>query len=623
MQPVELAVNLLAPVRALRVCLGGDKLEYAPSQDEALSRPVEAPADFDWNSAYGLYLKGKESARQRAYAEAREAFQACLELEPNFVPALVEMASLANRRADRAAAREFALKALRVDTYDPGANYQLGLASAALTRRADAKEAFSIAALSPGWRGAACLELAKALLREQHYERALASARDSLENNARNLDALQLRACVCRLQGDHLGAQSALKALLELDPLNHFAHFEQYLQDKARRQDFTGLIRNELPQETYLELAAWYHNVGLDADGATVLEMAPQTAEVLYWLAYLTQDTKRLAQADAASPAFVFPFRPESSAVFEWAAEHTQSWQPKYFLALLRWHQGELAQARELLAACGDAPRFGPYYAVLAQVCETNTAADLRQAAQLEPGQWRYGAMLTRHYLKQGDSTAALAAANDSAQRFPSNSVLALLQAKALLSNARYRAAADLLDSLNLLPCEGSTEAHELFREAHLMVAVTRMKSGDFSQAQELIQRAREWPEHLGAGKPYPEDVDERLEDWLAYQCVLGTKTPELARPSLDRLLAWQSPVHSKTVGEVIRALALQACGRTDEAKQLLQAWLQAEPASETANWSLAVLAGNTAALAPKLQDSTFRVLKAWLDMSPVRPHER
>jgi len=622
MQPLELAVRLSAPLRDLRIRVGGDKLEYTPGQDDALSRPVESPADFDWDSAYGLYLQGKESARQRTYAEAAEAFQACLEREPNFVPALVEMASLANRRADRGAARDFALQALRVDTYDPGANYELGLASAALTRRADAKEAFSIAALSPGWRSAAGVELAKAFLREQHYERALASVQDSLDYDARSLDALQLRVCLCRLQGDKLGAQSALKALLELDPLNHLAHFEQYLQRKTRRQDFTGLIRNELPQETCLELAAWYHHVGLDADGARVLEVSPQTAEVLYWLAYLTQDTTRLARAQAASPAFVFPFRPESIAVFEWAAEHSQSWQPKYYLALLRWHQGELAQARELLDACGNEPRFGPYYAVRAQVCETDTAADLQQAARLDAGQWRYGAMLTRYYLKQGDSAAALAAATDAARRFPSNSVLALLQAKALLSNAHYQAAAELLDSLNLLPCEGSTEAHELFREAHLMVAVARMQAGAFLQAQELIQHAREWPEHLGAGKPYPEEVDERLEDWLAYQCELGAQTPELARPLLDRLLAWHSPLQPKTTGEVIRAVALKACGRTNEAKELLQAWLKEKPTNETAKWGLQVLAGSPTVLPPKFQDSTSRVLKAWLDLTHGQPHE-
>src|ERR1035441_8108322 len=174
--------------------------------------------------------------------------------------------------------------------------------------------------------------------------------------------------------------------------------------------------------------------------------------------------------------------------------------------------------------------------AARAQVSEDNVAGDLQKAARLDPGQWHYGAMLARRCLKEGDSAAALAATADYARCFPTNNVLALLHAKALLSNARYQAAADLLSSLNLLPCEGSTEARSLFREAHLMLAIERLKNGAFAEALPLIQRAREWPEHLGAGKPYPEEIDERLENWLAYQCELRSTAPGQARQLLDQI---------------------------------------------------------------------------------------
>ena len=99
--------------------------------------------------------------------QAADAFRACLTKDPNHVPALVELASLANRRGDSAAACELARKALSIDTYDPAANYQFGMASAALGRNADAKDAFSIAALSMGWRSAANTALAGVYLRER------------------------------------------------------------------------------------------------------------------------------------------------------------------------------------------------------------------------------------------------------------------------------------------------------------------------------------------------------------------------------------------------------------------------------------------------------------------------
>ena len=296
------------------------------------------------------------------------AFRACLTRDPNYLPALVEMASLANRRGDPAAVRDFARQALSIDTYDPAANYQFGMASAALGRNADAKEAFSITALSMGWRSAAFTALAEVYLRERRHDRALECAESSLDNNRRNLDALQLQAVIHRLRGDHDGAAAALTALLALDPLNHCARFEKYLHGQASRADFIGLIRNELPHETYLELAAWYHRLGLDEDAAKLLDLAPPTPEVLYWLAYLRRDAQLLVRAGAASPEFAFPFRSESIPVFEWACGQSRAWQPRYYLALIRWYQGELGKARELLAACGDEPRFGPFYAARAQV---------------------------------------------------------------------------------------------------------------------------------------------------------------------------------------------------------------------------------------------------------------
>ena len=568
MRAVSEVVQLAAAPRALRVCIGGDKLQYVAGDGDVLSRPREAPSGFDWESTQGLYLRGKESMRERAYVQATDAFRACLMSDPNYLPALAEMASLADRRGDPAAARDFARQALSIDTYDPAANYQFGTASAALGRIADAKEAFSITALSMGWRSAASTALAKVYLRERRYDRALGCAESSLDNNRRNLDALQLQAVIHRLRGDPDGAAAALAALLALDPLNHCARFEKYLHGQASREDFSGLIRNELPHETYLELAAWYHGLGLDEDAAKVLDLAPPTPEGLYWLAYLRHDVHLLVRAEAAAPEFAFPFRSESIPVFEWACGQSRAWQPRYYLALIRWYQGELGKARELLAACGDEPRFGPFYATRAQVNRENAVRDLERAIQLDPGQWRYGSMLVKDQLRNGHPAAALAVAADSARRFPANNGLALLHAKALVLTGRYQEAAGLLSSLDLLPSEGVTDARSLFHEAHLMLAVERMRAKAFDQALRSIETARQWPEKLGSGKPYSGEVDERLEDWLVYHCQIGLKAPEEARRTLEKILAFQHGGHKNDPGQIIRALALKESGAPPRAER-------------------------------------------------------
>ena len=609
MQPVEAIVPLANPPKALRVCVGGDKLQYTAGDGDVLTRPTASPPDFDWHSVYGLYLKGKEDARQRSYVKAAEEFESCLKQDINYLPALVELAALANRRADPKAALGFARHALSIDTYDPGANYQFGLASAALGHHADVTEAFSVAALAPAWRSAADTELGKEYLREKLYDRTVAAAGEALFSNARNLDALQLYACAQRLQDNITRADTALADLLALDPLNHFARFERYLRGKARPKDFTALIRNELPHETFLELAAWYHGVGLDADAAKVLELAPPTAEALYWLGYLRRDTNLLARAEAASPEFVFPFRSESIPVFEWAARHRPGWQPSYFLALIRWHLGDLDEARRLLAACGDEPRFAPFYAARAQLAKDGAATDLQRAAQLDPAQWRYGAMLARRALKGGDPATALAVAGDYARRFPANDTLALLRAKGLLLTGQYWAAAELLESLHVLPAEGTTEAHALFREAHLLLAIGRLQSGAFADALRLVGLARQWPEQLGAGKPYLAEVDERLEDWLTAQCYVALKDAIKARQALDRILAIPARPNGQGTGDLIRAIALRQSGRLDEAERLLSAWQARDAGSDLAKWGTELFAGRPAPLTASLQDLDCRVL--------------
>lgn len=617
MKTVEERFTLHVPAKALRVCVGGDKLRYVADDDDVLSRPMSSPANFDWGSLYGLYLKGKEFTRQREYGRAEEQLRACLKLDANYVPALVEMAFLANRRADFPGALAFAKHALSIDTYEPAANYQFGRASVALGHGADAKESFSVAALAPGWRGAANTELAKQFLREKLYDRAIAAAKEGVIANARNLDALQVIACALRLKGDTAGAESTQRTLLEIDPLNHFARYEGMFVKKGSAKDFTSQIRNELPHETFLELAIWYHSVGLDGDAGKVLELAPPNAEALYWLAYLQQDAASLDKANAASPESVFPFRVESIAVFEWAAKQRPSWQVDYFLALIHWHLGDLSKARQLLTACGDKPNFAPFYAARAQLIEENAAKDIQRAAQLDLKQWRYGAMLARHHLKQDDAAAALAVATDYATRFPTNDTLTLLRAKSLLLTGKYKETDAMLTKLEVLPSEGTTEARALLREANLLSAIQRLKEGAAADALKLTDAAREWPENLGAGKPYATELDERLEDWIASQCHLALKANVAARKTLDKIAAVPPRPKGQEIGDLVRVLALKQSARADEAEKALKDWQSEASGSDLAKWGAEIFAGHPAALPTSLKTADARILAA-LAMSGV-----
>ena len=210
--------------------------------------------------------------------------------------------------------------------------------------------------------------------------------------------------------------------------------------------------------------------------------------------------------------------------------------------------------------------------------------------------------MLARHYLKQNDPAAALTVATDYARRFRANDALALLRAKSLLLTGQYRTAAEFLASLRVLPSEGTTEARALFHEAHLLLAVDCLQAGSFDEALRLVNTARQWPERLGAGKPYPADVDERLEDWFTAQCHLALKAPAEARQALERILAIPARPKGQGIGDLIRALALQQSGYRAEAEQLLKDWQTQDPGTDLAKWGAGLVAGRPATLPASLQ---------------------
>jgi hypothetical protein len=624
-KPLEtwtVAVPVAVPAERLRVRIGS-RLEWsADPKAGVLSRPLESPSDFDWDSAYGLWLAGKEQLRQRFYGPARVALEACLRKDPHYVPALADLALLRYRSMDYAGAFDLARRALAVDTYDPAANYYYGLAAVKLGRTDDARDGFEIAAQSVELRSAAWTELAKLALRGGDPARAARDAERSLDFNWRNLEAHQVLALVSRARNDKDKASVSLDALLVLDPLSTFGRFERALAAGGEAPSaFAAGVRNELPQETFLELAAWYHGVGRPKDAAQVLALSPQTAEVLYWRAFLESEGAEAAallrKADEATPERVFPFRPESAEVLAWASSKSTSWRPRYYQALVQGGLGNVDEARRLYESCGEAPDYAPFFAARALALEgaspEGALLDLERAVRLDPGQWRFGRLLAERQLRQGAAAAALATARGYAERFPENYILGMLYAKTLLASGRYREGALRLARLQVIPYEGSIEGRRLHREAHLMLAVEALKKGDARTAQREIETARLWPENLGAGKPYPADVDERLEDFLAAQ-LHGARGGAGQAELLRKVTAFEGRDHG--LSALVHALALKQTGHEAEGRKLLTDWASREPRSAAAAWALRAYDGQVSPV-PEGSGEDARVLAAWLAPRP------
>ena len=513
---------------SVSVVLGDHALAWHANETAVnLSRPVDAPTGFDWRSAYGYWLQGKEWMRQREYAAARPYLDSALTEEPHFVPALVDRAQLAMRSGEYEAARGFAQRALAVDTYDAGANYHYALASRALGRAADARDGLEVAAQSAEWRVAAWLGLARLHAADGAHSRAREYVEKVLAVEAQHADALALSAVLARHAGDVAVRDLSLARLERADPLSHLARFERALAtpgadaESVLRQG----VRSELPEQTLMELASWYVDAGDREAAQRVLRSIGDQPEALYWRAALdsandSANAGALVQrADALPATRVFPFRAELAPALQQAMRRSRSWKPAYYLALTWWSMGRSRPADSLFTALGSTPDFAPFYAARAALPARPTwlsRQDLARAAALDSTEWRYARLLIERALADGDALTAVAHGTRATQRFPANETLALLRAKAHVAAAQFAAAATILDTLVILPAEGAKDARTVYHEAHLGLARNAIAQARWDDARRHVAAAREWPERLGAGKPYEADVDESVEDSLA-----------------------------------------------------------------------------------------------------------
>jgi Tfp pilus assembly protein PilF len=605
--------------RAQRVTLGGTRLVYdaAPGAQD-LHRPTAMPPDFDWHSAYGLYLQGKEFSRDRQYAKAQASIEASLEKDPHFLPALVELASLRYRGLRDADALEAARRALAIDAYDPAANFVYGLTNARLGRRADALDGFEMAALDSGYRSAADTELAMLRLREGDSAKAADFARRALAANQANLDALHVLAASLRRSRHDRDAEKVLTDMLVLDPLNHAAAAERYLRSRSpsARAALQATIVNEFPEQTYVELADWYVRVGLRGDALKLLALAPRHPEVLYREAWLRSVPLDASHIDIER---VYPFRAETRAILLDLIAANGDWRLRYHLALIDWFHGDTAAAKRLFDEIGDAPASAAFYASRAKLFPERAQADLEHAHRLDPAQWRYVKGLADLYLEKGDSRRALDLAVPFHQAHPDH-VIGKLLAKALVRSERYADADALLATLDVLPNEGATEGLALYRESKLMQAVSALKRRDHAATLRLVDAARAWPDNLGVGKGYPADVDERLEDWLAWLALRGMGREDEATQRLARVLAFTPKVEDtvrnfEPANQLTSAWALKAAGREGDAAATIEQWRVKHPDVALYRWCKTVFdTGRPSTADGSRNDGTARVLNALLE---------
>ena len=520
----DVALAGVATDAAIEVRLG-DKLVYesSPIADD-LERPLRFSSPSG-SSAESLYLQARGLERERRLPEALAKYLDAIDAEPFHVRALSRAAELATRRGEPARALDYAGRALSVSMYDAEANYVYGVAARRLGRLVDAKETLGWAARSAQFKSVAQVQSAEIAIIEKDFGRAAEYALKALDADARSVNALEVLAAAHRLAGRKAEAGRVLTRLLDLDPLDHLARFERYLLNRNPKdlEACRSLIRNELPHETWLEMATFYARLGLVNDAAAALKAAPVHPTVLYGLAYLLRDSSAsesavwLEKASAISPHLVFPFREEEIAVFSWAvAARPADWKPKYYLALILWGKGRLEETRDLFEMCENAD-FAPFYIARGAFFERDdparAAADYKKAIELDAGSWRARHILIAYYLRQGQKAEALAAARQAAADFPAEVPLQIDLAESLLTVGKPAEAAAVLDAVAALPYEGASDIYGLYVRAHVAIGIVAMQKSAWPAAVEALEKSKLYPEKLGTGAPFHPDT--RMQDYL------------------------------------------------------------------------------------------------------------
>ncbi|MCK5469706.1 MAG: hypothetical protein KAI99_14400, partial [Cyclobacteriaceae bacterium] len=357
MKPMEVFTKNL-PVKTgsdFEVFIGDKKLYYTSKQDSLIiKRPFEVSEDFRLSDRQRLVNDGVDAMNYREYEKAIRIFSELFDKDVSDKEALLALSELHYRRGEFDKSLRLSSLALMQNTYDDQANYLAGIAYRKKGDFINALESFGWAGRSIEFRSAAYEQMAEIYVRLKSYDQAVKYAQKSLDFNKYNISALETKIIANRLMGNE--TEDLILELLEIDPLNHLAGYEEFVSEKSdvKKDGFIKHITSEFQEETYLELALFYHALGLENEAKELLSISPSCVKNELWLAYLSRNDNpdfsvdQLSKCTASSPEYVFPYRLESLEMLEWARTRNPSWKLDYFLAINYEGVGRKDEALEL-----------------------------------------------------------------------------------------------------------------------------------------------------------------------------------------------------------------------------------------------------------------------------------
>ena len=137
----------------------------------------------------------------------------------------------------------------------------------------------------------------------------------------------------------------------------------------------------------------------------------------------------------------------------------------------------------------------------------------------------------------------------------PANYSLGMNYAQALIYNNRFSDAINVLKELQVLPFEGASKGRQLYEWAHYGYALDLIEVKQYEEAITVLERSKEWPEHLGVGQPF--DADERFADYLIGHSYQQLEQLENAAIYQAKVLEYQQQYPLKNTYKTVLGLSL------------------------------------------------------------------
>ncbi len=579
MNPMDVLTKTVSakPNDVVQVIIGINKLIYTSNPEETLlKRPFYSDTALQISTSEKLYTQGWEAMKFRVYDEAHTAFSELIKLDPSHQGALVKLAELEYRRTNYNTALKHINAALKIDTYNPEANYKAGIVYRVQNDFINALESFGWAARDMKYRSVSYAQMAEIYLHTNHPAKAKKYALKALDFNAYNLNAKKVLLVLARQKKNANAFKHQLSEILSIAPLDHFAAMETTLFEGGTKIN----ISNEFPNETILELAIHYYNLGLRDEAVMLLKNANQDVKSMLWLAYLLRyqdhdDSDQVLEALNRSSDFVSPYRRETLPVLQWAAAKKAHWKLNYYLAQNYLAVGLKDEGNQLLKACKNEPDADTFYRFRATSLSTEDynyrLQDYQKALALNSNNWKSWEDLIQFYFKYKKTDVAYINSQKAYKKFPNNYNIALVYAKALMLNKKYKSSINILRKQSVLPSELATESRKIYFDTHVFLANDYIKAKKYAKAIQILEDSKKWPENLGVGKPY--NVDNRLQDYLLALCYAKLKDKKTEITYLQDILDYtRQNQKTRSINRLFGGLTLKKLGQNEALDKFISA---------------------------------------------------